>query len=65
MSLFPIFFGSDFIVQGGDGLVAREVLKYDLNAVHLVDLDPAMTDLFGEEGPDELQVSDCCNGSGC
>jgi len=34
------------IVGGGDGLSAREVLKYgDVAALELVDLDPAVTDL--------------------
>lgn len=34
------------IIGGGDGLTAREVLKYrDAEEVDLVDLDPAMTDL--------------------
>lgn len=34
------------ILGGGDGLAAREVLKYpDVDAVTLVDLDPAVTDL--------------------
>ncbi|MDB6077904.1 MAG: speE [Akkermansiaceae bacterium] len=35
------------ILGGGDGLAAREVLKYpDVEHVTLVDLDPAMTQLF-------------------
>ena len=34
------------ILGGGDGMVAREVLKYDhVEGIHLVDIDPAMTDL--------------------
>jgi len=34
------------ILGGGDGLAAREVLKYDgVKRIDLVDLDPAMTDL--------------------
>lgn len=34
------------ILGGGDGLAAREVLKYpDVEALTLVDLDPSMTDL--------------------
>ena len=34
------------ILGGGDGLAAREVLKYsDVKKVTLVDIDPAMTDL--------------------
>lgn len=37
---------SVLILGGGDGLVAREVLKYDeVQQVVLVDLDPRMTDL--------------------
>ncbi len=35
------------ILGGGDGLAAREVLKYpNINEIQLVDLDPAMTKLF-------------------
>ena len=35
------------VLGGGDGLAVREVLKYpQVEAVSLVDLDPAMTDLF-------------------
>ena len=35
------------ILGGGDGLAAREVMKYpSIEAVTLVDLDPAMTQLF-------------------
>ena len=34
------------ILGGGDGLAAREVLKYeDVQSIDLVDIDPAMTDL--------------------
>src|SRR3546814_15294177 len=34
------------VLGGGDGLVLREVLKYDdVDEVRLVDLDPAVTDL--------------------
>lgn len=37
------------ILGGGDGLAAREVLKYDsVQAVQLVDLDPKMTELARE-----------------
>jgi len=37
------------ILGGGDGLVVREVLKYDdVQQIILVDLDPAMTDLARE-----------------
>lgn len=36
------------ILGGGDGMAAREVLKYDsVTDITLVDLDPAMTKLFG------------------
>ncbi|HRE18482.1 MAG TPA: polyamine aminopropyltransferase [Rhodocyclaceae bacterium] len=35
------------VLGGGDGLAVREVLKYSqIESVTLVDLDPAMTDLF-------------------
>ena len=35
------------VLGGGDGLALREILKYpNVEAVTLVDLDPAMTDLF-------------------
>lgn len=35
------------VLGGGDGLAVREILKYpDVEAVHLVDLDSAMTQLF-------------------
>ncbi len=34
------------ILGGGDGLAAREVLKYDdVKNIHLVDIDPEMTDI--------------------
>ena len=34
------------VLGGGDGLAAREILKYkDVESIHLVDLDPAMTRL--------------------
>jgi spermidine synthase len=46
---------SVLILGGGDGLVAREVLKHDVEEVDLVDLDPAVTDFFGSKGPVELQ----------
>jgi spermidine synthase len=37
------------ILGGGDGMAAREILKYrDVEQVTLVDLDPAMTRLFRE-----------------
>lgn len=39
------------IMGGGDGLAAREVLRHPgVKTVTLVDLDPAMTRLFGESG---------------
>jgi spermidine synthase len=35
------------VLGGGDGLAVREILKYpNVEAVTLVDLDPAMTELF-------------------
>ena len=35
------------ILGGGDGLAAREVLKYsDVKSISIVDLDPAVTDFF-------------------
>lgn len=38
------------ILGGGDGLAAREVLRYpDVREVTLVDLDPAMTQLFSTQ----------------
>jgi len=37
------------VLGGGDGMAVREVLKYpQIEAVTLVDLDPAMTDLFSK-----------------
>ncbi len=40
------------ILGGGDGLAAREVLRYDsVTAITLVDLDPAMTQLSAEFPP--------------
>ena len=39
------------ILGGGDGLAAREVLKYsDIDSVHLVDIDPEMLRI-GKEIP--------------
>lgn len=39
------------ILGGGDGLAAREVFRHaDVRRVTLVDLDPAMTHLFGNTG---------------
>ena len=38
------------VLGGGDGLAVREVLKYPtVSSVTLVDLDPAMTALFGKQ----------------
>lgn len=38
------------IMGGGDGMAAREVLRYDdVQDITLVDLDPAMTDLFRDQ----------------
>ncbi len=38
------------VLGGGDGMAAREVLKYPgVESVTLVDLDPAMTKLFSEQ----------------
>ncbi|WP_137937678.1 polyamine aminopropyltransferase [Chitinivorax sp. B] len=40
------------VLGGGDGLAAREVLRYpQIEQVTLVDLDPAMTGLFARSGP--------------
>jgi spermidine synthase len=40
------------ILGGGDGLAAREVLKYpDVESITLVDLDPSMTALFRDSPP--------------
>jgi spermidine synthase len=40
------------ILGGGDGLAAREVLKYpNVQHITLVDLDPAMTTLFRTSAP--------------
>jgi spermidine synthase len=40
------------VLGGGDGLALREVLKYpQVEAVTLVDLDPAMTELFSSAPP--------------
>ena len=40
------------ILGGGDGLAAREILKYpQIESVTLVDLDPAMTRLFSTAAP--------------
>lgn len=45
------------ILGGGDGLAAREVLKYDdVKHVDLVDLDPAMTDL-GQSFPPLVKLN--------
>ncbi|MEK9155097.1 MAG: polyamine aminopropyltransferase [Patescibacteria group bacterium] len=43
---------SVLILGGGDGLAAREVLKYDdVQSITLVDLDPAVTDLASTYPP--------------
>ena len=34
------------ILGGGDGLAVREILKHKVDSIILVDLDPAMTELF-------------------
>lgn len=34
------------VIGGGDGLAARDILKYQPDSITLVDLDPAMTQLF-------------------
>ncbi|MFT5611931.1 MAG: spermidine synthase [Arenicella sp.] len=34
------------VIGGGDGLAARDILKYNPTSLTLVDLDPAMTKLF-------------------
>jgi len=39
------------IIGGGDGLAARDILRYQPQSITLVDLDPAMTQLFA--GRDE------------
>ena len=40
------------VLGGGDGLAAREILRYaSVERIDLVDLDPAMTDLGREFGP--------------
>ena len=40
------------VLGGGDGLALREILKYpQIEAVTLVDLDPAMTELFSSAPP--------------
>ena len=39
------------VIGGGDGLAAREILRYRPESITLVDLDPAMTELF--TGKDE------------
>jgi spermidine synthase len=36
------------VLGGGDGLAVREILKHPVGQVTLVDLDPAMTQLFGK-----------------
>ncbi len=34
------------VIGGGDGLAARDILRYEPKSITLVDLDPAMTTLF-------------------
>lgn len=36
------------LLGGGEGLAAREVLKYDVSRLDLVDIDPAITELSAE-----------------
>ena len=36
------------LLGGGEGLAAREVLKYDIEKLEIVDLDPAITDISKE-----------------
>ncbi len=36
------------VLGGGDGLAVREILKHPIGQITLVDLDPAMTRLFGQ-----------------
>lgn len=46
------------VLGGGDGLVAREVLKYDdVSEILIVDIDPQMTD-FARQHPLMRQVND-------
>jgi spermidine synthase len=48
---------SILILGGGDGLALREVLKYDVKHVTLVDLDPAITALFRTQ-PDMVKLNE-------
>ncbi|HFE37652.1 MAG TPA: spermidine synthase, partial [Gammaproteobacteria bacterium] len=43
------------IIGGGDGLAAREVLKWNPETVTLVDLDPAVINFFSKEQFDETR----------
>jgi len=36
------------LLGGGEGLAAREILKYDISSIDLVDIDPAITELSSE-----------------
>ena len=39
-----------FVLGGGDGMAAREILKYpSVKSITLVDLDPALTDMFRDQ----------------
>ena len=38
------------LLGGGEGLAAREVLKYNIDHIDLIDIDPAITDLSSEMG---------------
>lgn len=45
------------VLGGGDGMAAREILKYPgVQSITLVDLDPAMTELFSQQ-PALLQLN--------
>ena len=39
------------VVGGGDGLAVRDILKYQPKSVTVIDLDPAMTELFSGREP--------------
>ena len=46
------------VVGGGDGLAVRDILKYQPKSVTVIDLDPAMTELFcGREPSAEFWLS--------
>jgi spermidine synthase len=47
MALAPRHTSRALVLGGGDGLAVRELLRYpSIKSVHLIDLDPAITDLF-------------------